>query len=141
MSERALFQKTFGGFQPVNDEAEDFLNRCKFGEVVALECKKVRNGQYHKLFFLMLKLISENSNPHISQKAALHFAKIATGTGEVVKDSRGEGHFVPGTIRFARMDQAAFEAFVQTAIPMLVGRFMAGTAPEAVIEEAMRLAA
>lgn len=141
MSERALFQRDFGGFRPINEEAEDLYHRVKFGEVVELTGKKVRNGNYHRLFFAMLKLISENSNPHISPKAALHFAKIASGTGDVVTDSRGEQHFVPGSISFAKMDQAAFEAFVQSAIPPLVGRFMRGTAPEAVINEAMSLAA
>lgn len=141
MADRALFQKGFAGFQPVNDEAQELLDHCRFGEVVELKATKVRNGRYHRLFFAMLKLISENSNPHISPKAALHFAKLATGTGEVVTDSKGEKHFVPGSISFAKMDQNAFEAFVQSAIPPLVGRFMQGTAPKAVIDEAMELAA
>lgn len=141
MTERALFQRDFSGFRPVNDEAAGLLARCKFGEIVALEGRKVRNGNYHRLFFAMLKLISDNSEPHISPKAAMHFAKLATGTGEVVTDSQGNKHFVPGSISFARMDQAAFEAFVQQAIPPLVGRFMAGTAPDAVVKEAMELAA
>ena len=141
MAERALFQRDFNGFRPVNDEAEDLFHRVKFGEIVELAGTKVRNGKFHRLFFAMLKLISENSNPHISPKAALHFAKIASGTGDVVTDSRGETHFIPGSVSFAKMDQTAFEAFVQTAIPPLVGRFMRGTAPDDLINEAMSLAA
>jgi hypothetical protein len=140
--DRALYTKALdGSFRPFNDEAQEFAASVKVGRVVALEGVKVRNGQYHRLFFAMLKLISENSAPHISPKAAKHFAKVATGTGEVIKDSRGENHFVPGSISFAKMDQAAFEDFVQRAIPPLVGRFMAGTAPADVIAEAMALAA
>lgn len=141
MSDRALFQRSFDGFRPMNDEAQDFMASCKFGEIVELKGTKVRNGKYHRLFFAMLKLISENSDPHISPKAALHFAKLATGTGDLVEDSRGEKHFVPGSISFAKMDQEAFEGFVAAAIPPLVGRFMRGTAPDAVIGEAMSLAA
>ena len=141
MSDRPLYTKGLDGFRPFNDEAGEFFASVPLGRVVALEGTKVRNGQYHKLFFAMLKLIAENSNPPISQKAALHFAKIASGTGEVVTDSRGEKHFVPGSISFAKLDQAGFEAFVQSAIPPLVGRFMQGSAPEAVIAEAMALAA
>lgn len=141
MSDRALFQKTFNGFSPINEEAQEVFDRCKFGEIVELKATKVRNGRYHRLFFAMLKLISENSDPHISPKAALHFAKLATGTGDLVTDSKGEKHFVPGSISFAKMDQDAFEAFVAAAIPPLVGRFMRGTAPKAVIDEAMSLAA
>lgn len=87
----------------------------------------------------MLKLISDNSEPHITPQAALYFAKLATGTGEVIKDSRGNSHFVPGSISFAQMGQEDFEAFVKQAIPPLVGRFMAGSAPDIVIKEAMSL--
>ena len=138
---RTLFRRTLTGFVPANDEAQEFFSRTKPNEIVELRGTKVRNGQYHKLFWAMLKLISDNSNPHISTKAALHFAKLAAGVGEAVTDSRGESHFIPGSISFAKMDQQAFEDFVQTAIPPLVGRFMAGTAPQDVINEAMALAA
>lgn len=139
--DRPLFQRTFDGFRPANETGQEFFAACKFGEVVELKPTKVRNGRYHRLFFAMIKLISENSEPHISAKAALHFAKLATGTGELVADSRGEKHFVPGSISFAKMDQAGFETFVAAAIPPLVGRFMRGTAPDDVINEAMSLAA
>jgi len=141
MADRALFRKTFDGFVPANEDGQDFYARIKSGEIVELKGVKVRNGQYHRLFFAMLRLVSENSNPHISEAAALHFAKMATGTGEFVTDSRGRDVFVPGSISFARMDQTAFKDFVQTAIPPLVGRFMVGTAPDDLISEAMSLAA
>jgi hypothetical protein len=141
MAERVLFRCALSGFIPFNEEGQEFFARCKLGEVVELKPTKVRNGNYHRLFFAILKLISDNSEPHINEKAALHFAKLASGTGEVVTDSRGEKHFVPGSISFAKMDQAGFEAFVQSAIPPLVGRFMRGSAPETVINEAMALAA
>ncbi len=139
--DRPMFQRTFDGFRPANEAGQEFFASCKFGEIAELKPTKVRNGRYHRLFFAMLKLISDNSEPHISPKAALHFAKLATGTGETVTDSRGEKHFVPGSISFARMDQEGFEAFVHTAIPPLVGRFMRGSAPADVIGEAMSLAA
>jgi Protein of unknown function (DUF1367) len=141
MTDRQLYRRALDGFVPFNEEAGDYFAGVKLGEVCELKPTKVRNGKYHRLFFVMLKLISENSNPSISTKAAMHFAKLATGTGEVVTDSKGEKHFIPGSISFAKMDQPAFEAFVQTAIPPLVGRFMAGTAPKAIVDEAMSLAA
>ena len=141
MADRALYTKSLDGFRPFNDEAQELHASVPLGRVVELAGTKVRNGQFHKLFFAILKLIAENSTPPISPKAALHFAKIASGTGEVVTDSRGDKHFVPGSISFGKMDQAGFEAFVQSAIPPLVGRFMVGSAPKDVIAEAMALAA
>lgn len=136
----AIYKRTLDGFVPASDDAALFFGKTKLGQLVTLDGKQARNLKFHRLFFAILRLISDNSRPHISEKAALHFAKIAAGVGDTVTDSRGETHFVPGSISFGSMDQQAFDDFVQRAIPPLVGRFMAGTAPDAVIREAMELA-
>ena len=142
MADRKLiYRRTYEGFVPANDDAAEFFGKVKLGQFVSLDGKQARNLKFHRMFFAMLRLISDNSNPHISEAAALHFAKLAAGVGDTVTDSRGETHFVPGSISFARMDQTQFETFVQTAIPPLVGRFMVGTAPDELIAEAMGLAA
>lgn len=136
-----IFRRTVEGFVPADDVSQEFFAKTKLGQLVTLNPKRGRGLSYHRLFFAMLRLVSENSNPPISEAAALHFAKMATGTGEFVTDSRGRDVFVPGSISFAKMDQNAFKDFVQTAIPPLVGRFMVGTAPDDLIREAMSLAA
>lgn len=140
MADRALYRHTLDGFRPFNTKAQDDLARVKLGDVVELKMTKVRNGGFHRLFFAMLRLISENSNPHITEEQALYLAKVGAGCGQWIDTGRRE-MFCPGSISFAAMDQAAFDAFVKAAIPPLVARFMAGTAPEAVIREAMELAA
>lgn len=142
MSDRHLFRFTMDGFRPFNDESQAFADRCKLGDIVELKPVRVRNGKFHRLFFAILKLISENSNPPISPKAALHYAKTAAGVGEFEPTGNGtELRFIPGSISFASMDQTAFDEFVKAAIPPLCHRFMRGTAPDAVIAEAMSLAA
>lgn len=140
MTDRALYRMTLDGFRPFNTKAQDEAARCRLGDVVELKLTKVRNGGFHRLFFAMLRLISENSNPHISEEQALYLAKVGAGCGQWIDTGRKE-LFAPGSISFAAMDQVAFDAFVKAAIPPLVTRFMAGTAPEAVIREAMELAA
>ena len=141
MSDRPLFRLTPDGFRPYNDAAQEQVDRCKMGQVVSLNLTLVRNEKYHKLFFAILRLISDNSEPHISPKAALHYAKTAAGVGEFEPTGKGtELRFIPGSISFAKMDQQEFEAFVQASIPPLCARFMNGTAPETVIAEAMALA-
>ena len=141
MSDLAIYRKSLDGFVPASEAGQEFFQKTKLGELVTLTGKRPRSVKFHRLFFAILTLISENSNPSLSKAAALHFAKLAAGVGDTVTDSRGETHFVPGSISFARMDQAAFDTFVQTAIPPLVGRFMVGTAPDELIAEAMALAA
>ena len=140
MADRALYRLTYDGFRPFNAKATEDMARVKLGDVVELRMTKVRNGGFHRLFFAMLRLISENSNPHITEEQALYLAKVGAGCGQWIDTGRRE-MFCPGSISFAAMDQTAFDAFVKAAIPPLVTRFMAGTAPEAVIREAMELAA
>ena len=140
MTDRALYRLTYDGFRPFNTKAQNDMARVKLGDVVELKMTKVRNGGFHRLFFAMLRLISENSNPHITEEQALYLAKVGAGCGQWIDTGRRE-MFAPGSISFAAMDQTAFDAFVKAAIPPLVTRFMAGTAPEAVIREAMELAA
>lgn len=140
MADRALFRLTLDGFRPFNTKAQDEAARCKLGDIVEMRMVKVRNGKFHRLYFAILRLISENSNPHITEEQALYLAKVGAGCGQWVNTGRKE-LFAPGSISFAAMDQAAFDDFVKASIPPLVARFMAGTAPEAVIREAMEIAA
>lgn len=140
MSDRHLYRYTLDGFRPFNDAAQEQAAKCKLGDVVELKPTKVRNGKFHRLFFAILKLISENSEPHITPDAALYFAKVGAGCGEWINTGHKE-LFVPGSISFASMDQVAFDDFVKLAIPPLCARFMNGTAPDAVIAEAMAVAA
>jgi hypothetical protein len=138
MTDRALYRLTHDGFRPFNDKAQGDVARVKPGDVVELRMTKVRNGNFHRLFFAMLRLISENSDPHITEDQALYLAKVGAGCGQWIDTGRRE-MFCPGSISFAAMDQGAFNAFVRAAIPPLVTRFMAGTAPDAVICEAMEI--
>lgn len=141
MSDRHLFTYTLDGFRPMNDEAQAFTAKCKLGQTVELKPARIRNGKFHRLYFAMLKLISENSEPHLTSDELLHFAKVATGTGKWISDSKGGEWFVPGSVSFAAMKQDDFEAFVKASIPPLCKRFMNDTAPETVVREAMSLAA
>lgn len=140
MADRHLFRLNFEGMVPFNDEAQSFVSRCKLGDIVELKPTRVRNGRFHRLFFAMLKLISDNSNPHITPETALYLAKVGAGCGDWITTPGGKELFVPGSISFAAMDQEAFDAFVKAAIPPLCLRFMNGSAADDVIAEAMSLA-
>ena len=139
MPDRALYKRTLDGFRPANDLAEAQAVKCKLGDIVELKPTKVRNGKFHRLYFAILKLISENSEPEITPDQALYLAKAGAGLGDWIRTPGGKDLFVPGSISFARMDQAAFDEFVKASIPPLVTRFMRGTAPDAVVREAMEI--
>lgn len=138
--DKPIFRKTLEGFAPANDLAQEFYAKTKLGQLVTLKGERPRRIRYHRLYFAILKLISENSEPHLTPDAALYFAKVGAGCGEWI-DTGHKQLFVPGSISFASMDEEAFQAFVQASIPPLCARFMNGTAPDAVIAEAMAVAA
>ena len=138
MANLPIYRRTLDGFAPASDDAALFFGKTKLGQLVTLDGKRPRNLGFHRLFFAMLRLISDNSNPHISEEQALYLAKAGAGCGTWLDTGKRE-LFVPDSISFAAMDQAAFDEFVKRAIPPLVTRFMAGTAPDAVIREAMEL--
>ena len=140
MTERHLYRYTMDGFRPFNGAAQEQASKCKLGDVVELKPTRVRNGKFHRLYFAILKLISDNSEPHITADMALYLAKVGAGLGEWIVTPAGKELFCPGSISFAKMDQAAFDDFVKASIPPLVVRFMRGTAADDLIKEAMEIA-
>lgn len=91
MSEaKRIYKRTFDGFAPANDDAAEFFGRVKLGQLVTMDCKQSRNLKFHRLFFAILRLIGDNSNPHISEAAALLCAKAAAGHGEWLDTGRRE---------------------------------------------------
>lgn len=138
MSDRTWYKRTLSGFIPASPEAEAFFKDTPMGGLIELKGSRPRNAKYHRLFFAMLKLISENSEPAITPKRALYYAKMAADVGDWVPVKAGVS-FEPGSISFAKMDQAAFKSFVQSAIEPLCRRFLHGAAVEDVYAEAMSL--
>lgn len=137
--DKAIYRRGLEGFVPANEKAQEFFSSAKLGQLVTLKGERPRSLKFHRLFFAILKLISENSSPEITPEQALYFAKVGAGCGQWI-DTGHKELFAPGSISFAAMDQVAFDEFVKLAIPPLCIRFMNGTAPEDVIAEAMSLA-
>jgi hypothetical protein len=81
MAERVLFRCALSGFIPFNEEGQEFFARCKLGEVVELKPTKVRNGNYHRLFFAILKLISDNSEPAHQREGGAAFCQAGERHG------------------------------------------------------------
>ena len=97
---KAIYRRTYDGFMPANDDAALFFGKVKFGQLVTLDGKQARNLKFHRKFFAILRLISDNSRPHISEETALYLAKAAAGVGEWIDTGKRE-LFVPGSISFA----------------------------------------
>jgi hypothetical protein len=142
MAEPALYRRGLRGYEPANETALDFWNLGKPGEMVNLDGKRPRNPQFHRLWWAMLALMAQNSSPTMTAEQLNFMAKVATGTGEWVKNPRtGIPLFMPGSISFAAMDQAEFKRFVKQAATALCERFLPGVVPDELLGEFHELAA
>jgi hypothetical protein len=142
MAEPALYRRGLRGYEPANDAALEFWTAGKPNELVQLDGKRPRNAQFHRLWWAMLALMSQNSNPPMSAEQLNFMAKVATGTGEWVKNPKtGVPLFMPGSISFASMDQVAFKRFVKTSAEALCERFLPGVVPDELLAEFQELAA
>jgi hypothetical protein len=142
MAEPPLYRRGLRGYEPDNAAALDFWNLGKPGELVQLDGKRPRNPQFHRLWWAMLALMAQNSRPAMTAEQLNFMAKVATGTGEWVKNPKtGIPLFMPGSISFAAMDQSSFKRFVQTATQALCERFLPGVVPDDLLAEFQELAA
>lgn len=142
MAEPALYRRGLRGYEPANEAAMDFWNLGKPGEMVQLDGKRPRNPQFHRLWWAMLALVAQNSRPPMTAEQLNFMAKVATSTGEWVKNPRtGIPLFMPGSISFAAMDQRQFKQFVKTAATALCERFLPGVVPDVLLAEFQELAA
>lgn len=142
MAEPALYRRGLRGYEPDNDAAREFWSLGKPGELVQLDGKRPRNPQFHRLWWAMLALMAQNSRPSMTAEQLNFMAKVATGTGEWVKNPKtGIPLFMPGSISFASMDQVQFKAFVKAAAAALCERFLPGVVPDELLGELQELAA
>jgi len=129
--------KRFGGsLRPADAQAEDALAGIPDGETVRIEITRPskRSIRMHRLFFSLLGIVAEHMDWTTNQ--VLEWSKIATGHVDTVVDRNGEVTFIPRSISFARMDQAAFNAFFDAAVTAILARLLPpGTPRHDLIEE------
>jgi hypothetical protein len=99
--------KTLGGFIPLEDEKEKFA-KLVIGDVYEFSIKLVRNYEFHKKFFALLKVGCENSK---SIDAPLDvyrkYALIKSGYCQIYTTPKGK--FVEAdSIAFDKMDEFEF---------------------------------
>lgn len=142
MAEPPLYRRGLRGYEPDNGAALDFWNLGRPGELVQLDGKRPRNPRFHRMWWAMLNLMAQNSRPAMTAEQLNFMAKVATGTGEWVKNPKtGIPLFMPGSISFAAMDQAEFRRFVQRAAEALCERFLPGVVTDDLLAEFQELAA
>ena len=141
-----LAARTSHGLQPVDEAGEAVLRRIPRGEIMRVEIRRPRNIRHHRLFFVLMSVVWENLDqeryPTIDDLVAA--IKIAAGLRTRIELPDGMVGFVPGSIAFHRMDQAAFDEFYDRVCDLICKYFLPGVTSEelrAEVEEMTGLAA
>jgi hypothetical protein len=125
---RFLAVKSLGSLRPVDANGEEALSRIKQGIAVMVEVKRPRNAKFHRLYWALVSIVHENmDSERYPSPEDLHAAfKIAAGIRTRIELPNGEVGFIPGSIAFHKMDQAAFDAFYDRICDLVATHFLPG---------------
>lgn len=125
---RVLLAKHFNSFRPIDEAGTELLRKIGQGEIVAVELKRPRNVQHHRLFFALLTLVWEqmDHDRYPTIEDLLDAVKLCIGHRRRIELPSGKIHFVPKSISFARMDQSEFAAFYDRVCDLIAREFLPG---------------
>lgn len=154
MSEIILMKGAGNILVPHDEEAAKFIERCKTGQLLRSEYKRVRNYQFHKKYFALIKFAFDQWEPTDGltykgmpvQKNLKRFRKdiaILSGFFETTVNINGEVRLEAKSISFSQMDEYEFEELYQATITLVLNRVLKNYTRddlERVIEQLMHFA-
>lgn len=108
-----------GKLAPATDEAEAWARKIKPGDVIEVDVVRPRSQQFHKLFFALLKIVSDNID-NCSVDNLLDVIKLGTGHTKIVELPDGGFYTIPKSISFSAMDEAEFSMFFTKAVDFII---------------------
>ena len=136
---RWLASKSLGAVRPVDEVGKEALRAFADGDIFWVETKQARNSKHHRLYWAMITLVWDNLETeafpsvedfHEAVKVMVGLRKriwippgIDLGEGVIVP-AGGLYVYRPGSISFARMDQAKFNAFFDKVADLLTKWFL-----------------
>lgn len=116
-----------------NDEAVEWLQKVKNGDVVSAEVVRPRNYLFHKRYFALLNLGFDAWEPSLPDHNGLPAVKnferfrkdvaIASGFYELTVNIRGEARAEAKSISFASMSEDDFNKLYQQTITMFLSKY------------------
>lgn len=130
-----LLTKTPQGYLiPLGESEADKCKRFKIGSTVRAEVSALRNGKFHRKFFVMLTVGFEAFDPPESEHKGLPVQKnferfrkdciIAAGFYDAVVNLNGEVRAEARSMSFASMDDEEFERVYSAVANVLLQRVL-----------------
>lgn len=120
-----VLRRELFGLIPTDEAGETFLRTIKIGECIAVDAKRPRNLQQHRLFWALMQKVYENQEHYKSADEVCTAFKFAVGHVDTLRTKRGDVQ-VPKSISFAKMDQVAFQDFFARALDFCVSEVIPG---------------
>lgn len=115
-----------GGFVPDTDFDAEALSVIGSGEVVKAKITRPRNLQFHRHFFVLMRIVFENQDMYPNEEHMLTAIKIGIGHCDIIVTAEGRVGYIPKSISFAQMDDTAFRAFRNKVIDHVLARIIPG---------------
>lgn len=132
-----IAQKHLGALRPTDEVGQEALRKLGNGELVTVEFRKSRNIKHHRLFWALMSIVHQNMDhdryPTVEDMTSA--IKIAAGLRTRIELPNGEVGFIPGSIAFHKMDQAAFSEFYDRVCDLIAKHFLPGVESEALKDE------
>lgn len=132
-----IAQKHLGALRPTDEAGQEALRKLGNGELVTVEFRKSRNIKHHRLFWALMSIVHQNMDheryPTVEDLTSA--VKITAGLRTRIELPNGEVGFIPGSIAFNKMDQAAFSEFYDRVCDLIAKHFLPGVESEALKDE------
>lgn len=135
MSEIILMKTASDVLVPFDEGAAELIRKCKTGQLLHSDFKRVRNYQFHKKYFALIKFAFDQWEPAGElqykgmpvQKNLKRFRKdiaILSGFFETTVNLKGEIRLEAKSISFSQMDEYEFEELYQATISIVLAKVL-----------------
>jgi hypothetical protein len=141
-SKAALRHEVVAGMHvllPCDQDGVEMLRAMKIGKECLAEIHTPRNPSHHRMIFLLLRKAIDAGAWEGDEDNLLDWLKYATGHVRTTIDHNGNPHYVPKSIAFASMDQAAFSRWFDRAVFAVCHRLLETDEWEAVRDEVIEI--
>ena len=114
---------------------EEMLMSFPEGKYISAALTRPRSSKQHRLFWALLLQVCNNSDYYKKPEQLLLWMKIRLGYVEAVKFHGDQVWWVAKSISFNSMGQDEFRKFFNDAVDLICTEVMAGTDPNALINE------
>ena len=126
--------------RPATDEALVWIRRMNPGDLIECDVVRPRSQQHHKLFFALLKIVTDNQDVIKSTDELLDMIKIGVGHTNTLYVPGMGFCTIPRSISFSSLDQDAFSAFFTKAVDYVIEFILPGIGEEALTAEVFEMA-